>query len=264
MRWLRDARVRVRSSEGGGFGPLVDRTAPLVAAAVAGAATPQRRADLQAHLGWAEFLRSREGPAADPLPLYDAALALDAGNVYALAMRAHARSWRGPGVDDVALADFERAVASGRERAWVRRMQWGALTRMPANADDVVRLADAMRRAGEALDDDQRSALWSRVDVELGNGRDSGRGPEMLAALPPDRWVATLDWAFPPGAVDSSRRPRVRFARALVRLGSAERPQAVAELRALRAELVAADRFASLVRDIDRLLGGETPLVGKP
>jgi hypothetical protein len=261
MRWLRDARARSSSASNDkatGFAAIVDRAVPLVSAALPDATTPARRADLQAHLGWAEFLRSRDGsPAADPLPQYTAALAQDAANVYALAMRAHLTAWRRNGLNDAARADFARAMATGRERAWVRAMQWGAATRMPGDADAVVQLADEMRRANEPLSDRQQSALWSVVNTDLGTGRDGGLGPKVLVALPADRWAATLQWAFPPERTQESWRPRLRFARALVRLGSAEHAGAVTELRRLRAELTRDDRFANIVGQIDAVLSGE-------
>jgi hypothetical protein len=264
MRWLRDARARSgNSGQGGGFGAIVERAVPRVSAALpdaaTAAATPARRADLLAHLGWAEFLRSRDGvPAADPLPQYEAALALDAANVYALAMRGHLTAWRRNGMNDAARADFTRAVATGRERAWVRSMQWGAATRLPGDGDAVVQLADEMRRAGEPLSDRRQGALWSVVNVDLGNGRDGGLGPKVRAALPAERWLATLPWAFPPERTPESWQPRLRFALALLRLGSPQHAAAVAELRALRSELVQAGRDGNIVGQIDAVLSGET------
>jgi hypothetical protein len=137
-------------------------------------------------------------------------------------------------------------------------MQWGAATRLPGDGDAVVQLADEMRRAGEPLSERQRSALWSVVNTDLGSGRDGGLGPKLLVALPADRWLATLQWAFPAEHTPPAWQPRLRFAGALVRLGSPRHAAAVAELRALRSELVQSDRHTQIVGQIDEVLSGET------
>src|SRR5690606_37034918 len=86
MRWLREARV---AGDKESFSALVEPIQPVLAQGMA-SARGERRADLAAHLGWADFLRSRDGAAGgDPPALYKAALADDAGNVYAHTMWAH-------------------------------------------------------------------------------------------------------------------------------------------------------------------------------
>jgi hypothetical protein len=228
MRWLREARVTVGKQT---FGAIADQVQPVLAAGLA-AAAPARRADLRAHIGWADFLRSRDGVAApDPMPQYEAALADDAGNVFANAMRAHSLVWRQGRVDEAPRRHFDAALAAVRERAWVRTMQWGAASRSQATRLYGLEVADSMRRAGETLDDARREWLWDNVVYPLTRADD--RAP-ILATLPPDARLATFEWAFPRPPQDTGRGPLWRFAHAALQLDTPARDTALSELRSLR------------------------------
>ena len=100
------------------------RAAPTGAGAGLAAARGERRADLQAHLGWADFLRGRDGIATDPAALYRNALADDAGNVYAHTMWAHWLVWQGGKLEGEVRQHLEAAARSPREHPWLRRMQF--------------------------------------------------------------------------------------------------------------------------------------------
>ena len=89
-----------------------------------------RAADVQAHLGWAHWLNQhiaeREfGPAAEQD--LRAARAADPTNVYANAMLGNWMLQNGGNFPE-AVQHFDTAVATGKERAFVRRFQIGGLT----------------------------------------------------------------------------------------------------------------------------------------
>ena len=198
MRWLRD----IRAPEGGPtFSDVADQVQPVLFAGVARAGG-ERRADLLAHLGWADFLRWRDGALElRPEARYREALAADSGNVYAHAFLAHWLSWRGGDSAEV-RRHFEAALAGGRERELVRGLQLSAARNQRDDAGDLalMRLAGALRRGGE-----RPGVCWPREFVSAYDRqwkaycRDAPAGP---AAVPPAalggeaaaEHAATLAW----------------------------------------------------------------------
>ena len=123
-----------------------------------------RAADVQAHLGWAHWLNQhiaeREfGPAAEQN--LRAALAADPTNVYANAMLGNWMLQNGGNFSE-AVQHFDTAVATGRERAFVRRLQVGGLTGFtgPGVRAELMKVANAMRRDSEPLQPNQRRHIF--------------------------------------------------------------------------------------------------------
>src|SRR5262245_27001799 len=101
MAWLESGRPGPNAK----FFDLTDKVTPVLSRA-ATSEDRVRRADAFAHLGWADFLRSREGAGGvDPEASYRKALAEDPNNPYAKAMLGHWKLWRGGKLDD-ARRDF--------------------------------------------------------------------------------------------------------------------------------------------------------------
>ena len=123
MAWIE----RASAAGGARFSDTVD---PLLPTLTAGAATAagRRKADLLAHVGWAHFLKSRDGgaDAQDPEPFYREALDVDPSNPYAHAHWGHWLAWKRRPVDE-ATAHFDAGLASGRARPYVRSVQLAAL-----------------------------------------------------------------------------------------------------------------------------------------
>jgi len=235
MTWIRNVRVESgKSTFGEAIKPaltVIDRALP--------SATGERRADLLAHSGWATFLLWRDGDRQlDPADSYQQALAIDAVNPYANAMLAHWILFRG---DDVGRAStlFSTALRSGRAVEAVRTLQWAAYgnSSTPAAAVERVRLADAMRRAGERLNDAQAQTLWSVYYFALPKSRQRER-QALLEAVAPDDHISTLTWAFADyAATDPSRQRTVRYYVALLDAAAGRTDKAAANLRALQREI---------------------------
>jgi hypothetical protein len=202
-------------------------------------ATGERRADLLAHSGWATFLLWRDGDRQlDPAESYQQALTIDAVNPYANAMLAHWILFRG---DDVGRAStlFSAALRSGRAVEAVRTLQWAAYgnSSTPAAAIERVRLADAMRRGGERLNETQAQTLWSVYYFALPKSRQRER-QALLEAVAPDDHISTLTWAFADyAATDPSRQRTVRYYVALLDAAAGRADKAAANLRALQREI---------------------------
>lgn len=235
MDWIREMRLgEGQDSFGEALKPalaVVDRALP--------AAMGSRRADLLAHQGWATFLLWRDGDRAlRPVDRYREALAIDAGNPYANAMLAHWTLWGGDDVDEAARL-FAVALRTGRAVAAVRVLQWAAYKNDWSTRSQVeaVRLADAMRRANEALTAEQSQTLWSAYYFALPVYRDSMR-QQLLRAVSADDHIATLRWAFDDfTAGNESRRQTIRLYTALLDADAGRQAKARQDLTALRAEL---------------------------
>jgi len=249
MTWLRGMRATEGRTT---FGEQVARIVPVLTRGLA-AAPPARRAALRAHIGWADFLRSRDGVAApDPTPQYRAALADDPASVYAHAMWAHWLMTARDADPEAARRHFALALRAGTDRAWVRQLQWGAAFWRGANKVYAIEVADDMRRAGEALSSEQRHRLWT--DAIYVGMPDADDRAVWLAALPAADWQATFEWAFPRPADGDADLPLWRFAHAVLRLGGSGHATALAELKALEREPVAANRPSRLRTAIDAIL----------
>jgi len=237
MEWIRNVRVESGKSS---FTDAIKPALAIVDAALP-SATGVRRADLLSHSGWATFLIYRDGNRQlEPAEWYREALAIDAANPYANAMLAHWVLFRD---DDLAAAMklFDTAVASGRALEAVRTLQWAGYANTDAEGVNAarVRLADSMRRAGEALNTRQAQALYNPYYFAMPAARDRDR-QELLAAIPPDDHLALLTWAFDDYVRgDDGRRRNIRYYEALLHERAGRTPRAVQELRALNKELAA-------------------------
>jgi hypothetical protein len=235
MGWIRNAQVQTGSAP---FGEVIKPALAVVDQSLA-SATGARRADLLAHSGWATFLMWRDGDRRlNPTEWYRDALKLDPENPYANAMLAH---WKTFQEDDVpgAVTLFATALRSGRATAAIRTLQWAAYNNSQtaaANAERV-RLADAMRRSGEAMNARQAQSLWGPYFFALPSGRQDDR-EVLLAALPPDDHISTLAWAFDDYTKGDEARLRTRrYYVALLHERAGRVDDARRELRALVEEM---------------------------
>lgn len=193
MAWLDDAR----GTEGLTLGNIADTVAPVLSRGVAGA-QGARRGDLLAHLGWATFLKWRDGQRQlDPTALYRDALVADSGNPYAHAMWGHWLLWRNESVAE-ANGHFAAALASGRDRGRVRALQLAAFSNTHGESRDanLIRVANDMRIGGDSIDSNGRDLLWNPYYAVLRSGR-PGQVPDRPAVtLSPEELLLTYRWLF--------------------------------------------------------------------
>ena len=234
MRWLREIHVRAEKET---FTDVVNQVLPVLAEGAA-SATGQRGADLLAHMGWADFLRIREGAIGlDPKARYTKALALEPSNVFAHAMWGH-RTMVEHGPIAEATQHFSAALAGDRERAFVRGLQFAALLYYHDSAGivEAAGAANNMRKGGETVDASLRERLWTYVyyDGLLSSDR---RVPFMAAMHDPDH-AATFRWLYPETGLRPDRRTLWRFFLASLEEASGDRNAARARYESLRDELV--------------------------
>lgn len=244
MRWLREIRVTVGKDT---MTDIVGKVLPVLVEGTA-AAPGQRGADLRAHMGWADFLRLREGASGmNPQAHYERALALEPGNVYAHAMWAHHMMVQSEPIDGAKM-HLAAALASGRERAYVRSMQFAALLYYSGKGDaplEALRVATEMRKNGETVDANVRDRLWTNVY------RDglllSQRREPFMAALGDADHAATFAWLYPQAEVRADRAATWRFLMASLEDAAGQRGAARERYEALRDELVRERATGSLL-----------------
>jgi Tfp pilus assembly protein PilF len=153
-------------------------------------------ADIQAHIGWAHWLNQhiaeREfGTSAEKN--LRAALASDPSNVYAHAMLGNWILQNGGDFAE-AIQHLDAAVATGKARPLVRKLQLGGLTYLDQKGARaaLLRAVTDMRKSGEPLDESQkRRTLGFCFDPVV---VDSGELAESLSAVPPDETWKTYLW----------------------------------------------------------------------
>ena len=253
MRWLREMRAIGGKTT---FEQQVAVVQPVLLQGLAGA-QGTRAADLRAHLGWGEHLRRREGSGnADPVPHWQRALADDAGNVYAHAMWANTLL---PARLDQAKLHFDKAVASGRDREFVRRLQFGGT--LGSNEEVTayaVAVADEMRRGGEPLSDAQRVRLWNYAFGSRLLWADARQA--LFTALSGPALLSTFDWLFPVTETLEGQNLMGRFDRATLQANAGERDAARAGFEALLRDLRAGRHSGRVVDEMQRALAA----LGKP
>ena len=191
MRWVRD----VNMEEGQKFGGVVDRLIPVLYQTVQRDKNSDKvkTADALAHIGWANFLKYRDGVShLDIGGKYREAVQIDPDNPFAHAMWGH---WLIANGDHLAEAQtqFAAALKSGRERSFVRQWQLAALQWVTTdeNTLELIRACNEMRKNGEPLPDEgQRRRLLGQIyfmhrDVVLAN---------LDQVLPADEHLATYQW----------------------------------------------------------------------
>ena len=212
MVWLENARV---TGGQGSFSAIVDQVLPALSKCSV-SSDKRHAANCFAHMGWGDFLKSREGQGGlRPEQFYQRALALDPENPYAHAMWGF-RILESHGSLEDAKRHFERALASGQERPYVRRMQIAALLYYPVERfeNEVIRVVNDMRLNREFLPPDERhySVRWSRLwRVYYSRVLNGTEQQSLLNALSPEDHLATFQWIFPQDSIPEDKRDIYRF-----------------------------------------------------
>ena len=205
-------------------------------------------ADILSHIAWANFLRYREGAreAVNVEGTLQRALNIDKNNPYAHAIFGFWIMWPGGTLTpNLAAANehFAAALASGRERAYVRGLQFASFANRQEDDTDfaLLRLANEMRKDGESMSLDDRSRiLWSAFKVRLYYQKPL---VAVLSVLPPADTEATLTW-LGEGTTDiwSENGDGRRFVVANLREVAGDRAQALSLYKSLQKDMAGQSR----------------------
>ena len=232
MLWLDNVRAQNQS-----FTEIANEVLPVLDKALSNS-KGQDAADLLAHIGWANFLRSRDGSgsAGDLVAKsYEDAIKIDPQNAYAHAMWAHWILWQN-GSRQEAKEHFAAALNSGRIRPYVRSLQLSAYGNVVSaeNQAELLRVATEMRRLGEHLGPQQKSRLFDQVfGLQLGDQEEFAR---ILRGGEPEAPLATYDW-LSSGRTDGDLLLRREFIAAFFLEVGGQSGEALARYKSLQEEL---------------------------
>ena len=158
MLWVENFHVYLKPEEdpGAAVASQLDQIIAILDAALA-RTSGTAAADVQAHLGWAHWLNEhiakREFPPnAAAERNFRAALATDPSNVFANAMLGNWMTQNGGSLTE-AVQHFDSAVASGKDRPFVRTMQLDGLENRdePGARAALMKAVNEMRKNGEPI-----------------------------------------------------------------------------------------------------------------
>ena len=245
MLWLENVHSAQLS-----FKETADRVQPVLERVLT-RARGSEAADLLAHIGWANFLREREGGSQNLKveETYKQALSADPQNVYAHTMWGHWILWHGGEVNS-AREHFSAALATGRVRPYVRTMQISSLLNSHGAYSELLRVADEMRRGGESLEAGDRDRLFSELFVAP--LADAKALESTVKGLRPEDAEATYDWleqGRETTEVAFVRQGRREYIVGFLAEVNGKKADALARYRALQRELRAnkeAERYVTL------------------
>lgn len=244
MQWLEN----VSASGDQTVSSIAAKLEPVLTRGATSAGSPQRQADLLAHLGWSYFLRGREaasGP--DPASAYRDALQKDPDNPYAHAMWGHWILWNHQSLAK-AEEHFAAALAAPRPelRPYVRSMQLSALDDIESHnsAEELIRVANDIRKEHGVLaprwPHDILTQYWEYVVIPNKNEA------AFLSAIPPQDHLDTFDWLVQLDGPDGEKDPVTHaYIRSVLLETAGRRDEALAGYRSVQARL-GSDRSNSL------------------
>jgi hypothetical protein len=234
IEWLDNIRVSGDQT----FASIISRLEPVLSRGAAAAKSPQRQADLLAHLGWSYFLRGREASAPDPEAAYREALQKDPANPYAHAMWGHWILWNHP---DYARASehFAAALATNRPalHKYVRSLQLSAFQNHQTREADleIIRLANDIRKEQGDIGPHQAHNIlniyWEYV-VEPNPHR-----ADILNAVPTSEHLATFDWLVRQEGPDDPNPLDHTYIRSALLETAGRREEALAGYRSVQVQL---------------------------
>ena len=241
MLWLENVHAQNQS-----FTEIANQLLPVLDKSLSNS-KGQDAADLLAHIGWANFLRSRDGSgSAGDLVVksYGDALKIDPQNVYAHAMWAHWILWQN-GSQQEAKDHFAAALNSGRDRPYVRSLQLSAYSNVVSaeNQAELLRIANEMRQLGERLGPEQKSSVFDQVfEFPLDDYKALAR---IVHGVKPEVALATYDW-LSSGRTDSDLRLRREFIAAFLLEADGETDAALSRYKSLQEDLQHVGPYDSL------------------
>jgi tetratricopeptide (TPR) repeat protein len=197
MGWAENFHVSVGENQSAAdvAGPEIDEILAILDAGLTRSKGTEA-ADVQAHIGWAHWLNQniadREfGPLAEQN--FRASLAADESNVYGNAMLGN---WMLQNYKNFSegIEHLNKAVATGKARPFVRRLQVGALVSLDKKDDriELMKAANSIRKSGEPMDEEFRKRILDSCFDPIVT--DHGEMAECLTAVKPDEAWQTYLW----------------------------------------------------------------------
>jgi hypothetical protein len=229
MQWLRDAHA----PEGHTFSEISDKVSDTLATG-ADESQGARKADLLAHLGWAYFLKQRDGnTSVHPEEMYREGVVADANNPFANVFWGHNILWNHGSIPE-ANRHFAAALASHRELATVRKFELMAYNNSQSADFEAQwwRVVDDMHKEGDPIDAETMAGMTSRYEFVR---RDDEDLAHLLAAIPAADHVELQRMLLQSGTLDDDGKLNVELALAGSLEAAGKPDEALAEWRAIEA-----------------------------
>ena len=232
MEWLEKIHV----GENERFSDIAEKLEPVLTRGVGTAQSKSQQADLLAHVGWSYFLRIREGRSGlDPARTYAEAVKIDANNPYAQAMWGHWILWNNGSLED-AERHFSSALASNRQRAYVRQLQLAALMNGESYDGQTLRVANAIRIEKGVPDPETQHRLFHIYYFMLMHP--NAETTRFINAVPPAEHVATFRWLFDGYVLDESNSRLRSYYLSALEEAAGQRDEALAGYRLIQQQTV--------------------------
>jgi hypothetical protein len=231
MEWLRNSRVQ----DGSQFSGITDRLVNLLAVG-ADASSGARRGDLLAHLGWAYFLKWRDGDERlRPETEYKEAVAADAKNPYANVFWGHWILWNHGSLND-GNARFAIALSSGRAHSGVRHFQLSALANARSQDTDAawLRAISDMHAANEMIDSSLRAEICNRYEEAL---HDEALMQRIVAAVPAPQQIELIQTLLKSQGISEAQKSTLTIALAVSQQTAGRTQEALQTWKDLAVEL---------------------------
>jgi hypothetical protein len=237
MEWLRNINVVVGQQT---FADIVHQVQPILVRGTLGP-NVKRRADLTAHLGWADFLLWKEkGGDLRPEEQYRRAIALDSTNAYAHVMWGHWILYRHGSMDE-ARTHFAAAVRSGTNLDVARDLQIAALRNLEDSTGDaeLLRVASDMQKRAEPVSPDVRRRIAGMICLDpSGAVRTAGSAGRALGAvISPQEDLAAIQWLLTGLPMNETHATERDYCSAAFEEAAGQREQALATFKSVRARL---------------------------
>jgi hypothetical protein len=221
MEWLRSSRV----PEGTQFSTIADKLVSVLTVGANGS-SGARKADLLAHLGWAYFLKQRDGDSSlHPDAEYKEAVQADPKNPYANVFWGHWILWNHGSLND-ASERFADALTSDRARSVVRYFQLAALANVRSNDGDAawLHVVSDMQAASEKIDSSVRDEVCNRYAQVL---RDPALLESINTAVAPPRQAELLQTMLQSDGISQVQKATLNVALAEVLEEAGRSPDAL-------------------------------------
>jgi hypothetical protein len=238
MAWIEDIRIPRHGVDE--VAPqarvIFDRLSPVLEGGIS-TAKGHRAADVVAHLGWLNFLKSNiTGQGGIVESHLRESLRMDPENVYANAMIGE---WLllPPANLAEAKTHFATALRSGKAKIFVRGCQLeGMIYNDEAGVRaELIRVANEMRKDNDPISDSDKGRIHGNFSMVVGTNAELR---EVVSAVPSDEVWATYEWIHPQTADASvSDNWERRFIRANIDEVSGKREEALQIYRSLDKEL---------------------------
>ena len=240
MGWAENFHVSVGENQSAAdvAGPEIDEILAILDAGLTRSKGTEA-ADVQAHIGWAHWLNQniadREfGPLAEQN--LRASLAADESNVYGNAMLGN---WMLQNYKNFSegIEHLNKAVATGKARPFVRRLQVGALVSLDKKDDriELMKAANDIRKSGESLDEEYKKRILNTCFDPMVT--DDGGLAVCLTAVKPDEAWQTYLWLDDQRQDAQGKNLDHDFVEANLLEVSGKRQESLEKYRALQQEL---------------------------